>query len=422
MQEFIAALHSDTLRDSQRTSPSCFTRNRKLSFVSVVAYFLSGVRAAVQTELDFFFAVLRDRAALLQEVSAQALFKARKGLRGEVFEALNATLMASVQTHFAPPLWHGLRVVAVDASDVRLITRCAAKRTIVMTKVLGMYLPGLEMMLHAHLYSRDVGERQMLFEQMHRLQPGDLTVLDRGYPAAWLAAVFNRMGYFFCMRVDSVCGKVVRDFRRSGLSQAVVDLPAPDADDARDYEVPCAPVRVRLIRVVTPEGLIRVLMTNLLDESRFPPQAFGGLYHQRWRIEEAFKRLKHRLNLESVSGLSWDTHVQDLGAKLLCDNLNSLLCLEALAQCEGQVQVDSPTMMQADQGKLYKINRTRAFTAVKRCLPRWLQSGVMPPVHEVLALLQQLAKSWVEFVPDRMRPRDMSKAKPHKAFAYKCGA
>lgn len=414
-------MHSDALRDSQRTSPSCFTRNRKLSFVCVVAYFLSGVRAAVQTELDVFFAVLRDSSALLQEVSAQALFKARKGLRGEVFEALNATLMASVQTHFQQPLWHGLRVVAVDASDVRLTTRCAARRTIVMAKVLGMYLPGLEMMLHAHLYSRDVGERQMLFEQMHRLQAHDLTVLDRGYPAAWLAAVFNRMERFFCMRVDSVCGKVVRDFRRSGWSQAVVELPAPDADDARDYQVPRAPVRVRLIRVVTPGGLVRVLMTNLLDDDRFPAESFGGLYRQRWRIEEAFKRLKQRLNLESVSGLGWDTHVQDLGAKLVCDNLNSLLCLEALAQCGGQAQVDSPTMMLANQGRLYKINRTRAFSAVKRCLPRWLQSGVLPQAHEVLELLQQLARNWVEFVPDRMRPRDMSKTKPHKAFAYKCG-
>ena len=30
---------------------------------------------------------------------------------------------------------------------------------------------------------------------------------------------------------------------------------------------------------------------------------FADLYHQRWRIEEVFKRLKHRLNLEDVSGL-----------------------------------------------------------------------------------------------------------------------
>ncbi|WP_435382740.1 transposase [Crenobacter oryzisoli] len=34
-------------------------------------------------------------------------------------------------------------------------------------------------------------------------------------------------------------------------------------------------------------------MTNLLDAQAFPAADFGALYHQRWRIEEAFKRLKH---------------------------------------------------------------------------------------------------------------------------------
>ena len=48
---------------------------------------------------------------MLQEVSAQALSEASEGLRGEVFTALNATLMASVTPHLDSPRWGGLRVV-----------------------------------------------------------------------------------------------------------------------------------------------------------------------------------------------------------------------------------------------------------------------------------------------------------------------
>jgi IS4 transposase len=33
-------------------------------------------------------------------------------------------------------------------------------------------------------------------------------------------------------------------------------------------------------------------MTSLLERERYPASTFGALYHQRWRIEEAFKRLK----------------------------------------------------------------------------------------------------------------------------------
>ena len=60
---------------------------------------------------------------------------------------------------------------------------------------------------------------------------------------------------------------------------------------------------MRLVRQLAPNGCARVLATNL-DEQACPAAAFGDLYHQRWSIEEAFKRLKHRLYRGAVSGLS----------------------------------------------------------------------------------------------------------------------
>lgn len=51
----------------------------------------------------------------------------------------------------------------------------------------------------------------------------------------------------------------------------------------------------------------------------------ADLYHRRWRIEEAFKRLKHRLGLESVSGLSQHALPVDVATKVLAENLAALL-------------------------------------------------------------------------------------------------
>ncbi len=42
------------------------------------------------------------------------------------------------------------------------------------------------------------------------------------------------------------------------------------------------------------------LKSLLLDGKRYPAAAFGALYQRRRRIEEAFKRQKHRLRLEAV--------------------------------------------------------------------------------------------------------------------------
>jgi len=70
------------------------------------------------------------------------------------------------------------------------------------------------------------------------------------------------------------------------------------------------------------------MMTSLLDSVTYPAADFAALYHSRWRIEEAFKRLKHRLALENTSGLSWLAAQQDFGAKILADNLHALTVLE----------------------------------------------------------------------------------------------
>lgn len=85
----------------------------------------------------------------------------------------------------------------------------------------------------------------------------------------------------------------------------------------------CA-LTVRQVRHIASTGKVRVLMTKLLDPAAFTSHEFGDLYHQRWRVEETFKRLKHRLNLEHVSGLSQQAALHDFAAKIVCDNLPSL--------------------------------------------------------------------------------------------------
>ena len=70
----------------------------------------------------------------------------------------------------------------------------------------------------------------------------------------------------------------------------IVALAATDRRDAYDYECPATSQTVRLVRHVASTGKIRVLITNLLDPGAFTAQEFGDFYHQRWRIEEAFKR------------------------------------------------------------------------------------------------------------------------------------
>jgi Transposase DDE domain len=278
--------------------PTAFTRQRKLPLQSLVSLLLSGMRKSVQAELDEFFAHLRQQAQLLRYVSEQAFAQARSKLSITAIPRLNDWVIERAQHYGFVSRWHGLRLVAVDASTMRFGLRASRVLRAALPDQIafGLFLPGCELTLATSLHSIHENERQMLFEQLDRLGSSDLLLLDRGYPCRWLVAALNQRAIPFCMRVEksgSAGFTCVREFLRTGLTEQVVTLRAADRRDVRDFGCPSEPQTVRLVRHIAPNGRARVLMTNLFDKGLFPASRFGDLYHQRWRIEEAYKRLKH---------------------------------------------------------------------------------------------------------------------------------
>ena len=387
--------------------PTAFTRQRKLPLPALVALMLSGMRKSIQSELDEFFAHLSNRAQLARTVSEQAFAQARAKLSLTAIPLLNNWLIERAQHYGFVQRWSGLRLVAGDASSVRFGLRAShVKRAALADQILfGLFLPGCELMLAASLYSVHESERQMLFEHLDLLSNGDLLLLDRGYSARWLVAALNQRGIPFCMRVEKTGNSgfaCVRDFLRSGLTEKVVTLRATDRRDVIDFECPSEPQTVRLVRHVAPNGQVRVLMTNLFDVVRFPACSFADLYHQRWRIEEGFKRLKHRLNLEHVSGLTQQAVVQDVAAKVLCDNLQALTALSARDD--------------ADLPESVRINRAYVHTALKPLLPALLLGKeVAKLLRNVLRLIAKHTYVHREKLSKPRKPRP----KPHKYMTQK---
>ena len=403
-------LHSNQFRDLARHPdfPCAFTRERKLPLPALVAVLLSGMRKSIQAELDEFFAHLEQRAQLARHVSERAFFSARAKLRASAIPSLNAWLVQQADSRGFVPRWHGRRLVAADASTLKFGHRASHVPRAASTEQIafGLYLPGAEMMLAASLHSIHENERQMLFQHLDLLTCDDVLLMDRGYPCRWLVALLNQRGIGFCMRVEKAGNSgfaCVRDFLRSGLQEQIVTLPAPSKVDAEAYECPAVPQTVRLVRHVASTGKVRVLMTNLLDTQRFPAIDFGDLYHQRWRIEEAFKRLKHRLNLEHVSGLSQLAAMQDFAAKIICDNLQALVTAAATEQF--------PIL------STRRINRGYAHTVLKPLLPSLLLhcADVADMLVDAMALI---ARKTYFFKTGQSKPRT-AQPKPHKPMTQK---
>ena len=361
---------------------------------------ISGMCASVQTELDSLFASLNGEMGRRHEVSAQAFSTARQGFSARLFSLANTHLLKLAQPRIEAARWCGLRVLAGDASRLQVSTRKGAELT-ADHYAFALFMPGTELTLHASLHPANGSERRMLFDALGELDPGrDLLVLDRGYLGNTMVASIVQAKLDFCLRVDASRWRCVENFLAGTERECVVTLGAPDAQDAARYELARIGATVRLIRDVTPSGKVRVLMTSLLDAQRFPAECFGALYHQRWRVEEAFKRIKHRLNLEAVSGLTYLALQQDFAAKILADNLCALIVGADVAE----KAVDRP-------------NRTYAFGALKGLIAGCLL-GAACCVSALLQSLRAIAAARCRIQPLRSYPRP-PRSKHHKAMGYK---
>ena len=340
-------------------------------------------------------------------------------------QRLNSFVVNLADTLGLIPRWHGLRVVAADASDFMAAVRAykpklppkpqpdsnprpKLQKTAASASqhLFSMYLPGTELTLLAELHGMQVGERQMLFEALSHLKPGDVLVLDRGYPASWLVAYLNEHNIKFCMRCDKTKTgwKAMRSLLASGQEQVVTTLKKPNAQDVADYGLLGQAPELRLVRHVTPDGKIWVLATNLPAKD-FPPSVFGELYHSRWRIEECYKRAKHVQKIESVSGLSQQAVLIDVQAKVLADNLNSLVCMGAGQEAD----LDEDNR---------QCNRSYAANCMQRLMPR-LVLGLGSVATLLGKAFELLGANSVKRRPGRKTQRPKNHVKPHPKLAYK---
>jgi IS4 transposase len=116
------------------------------------------------------------------------------------------------------------------------------------------------------------------------------------------------------------------------------------------------PITLRLIRVDLPEET-EVLITNLMDEKRYPAHEFKRLYHLRWGVEEFYKRLKHHQEIENLSGKSVLVVLQDFYAKILAGNLTASLVVSGYQHIEKVESKSQPT---------YQINMAQTFAKMKQ--------------------------------------------------------
>ena len=404
--------------DHNRKSNKDFTRNRKLPFHILIVFLLNFVRGSYQDELDKFFKTIHRFDVAKRIVSKAALTKARMKIKFNAFVELNMHLINYFEEHFNPRTWFGFRLVAIDGSLTRLPqTQAVAEYFGVwkgrqgapspMGRISQLFDVLNKVTIDAIISPKGVGERELAAQHMLKSMPNDLVLLDRGYPAWWLFSLILSMDADFCTRISCTKWKVVRKFFRSGLPEKIIELPihATSVAQCKQMGLDTTALKLRLIRIEN-DGKVAVLITSLIDTQQYPIGIFNDLYHDRWPVEEDYKAIKCRMDLENFSGKSALSVYQDFHAKIFAKNLVAIMAFPVKDVLDN---LNNTKMYR------YQINFTQAISKSKGVIALLFHDS-NNKVRRLIADLQYIFQRTIEPIrPGRTYPRK-HKAKPRKFF------
>jgi hypothetical protein len=406
-----------------RKHSSDFTRDRKLPFSALILYFCNFIKSSYQPELNKFWKILSGTVVARHVVSKAALCKARKKLNHEAFVELNTETVTYFNEHCSPLTWNGFFLKAVDGSTVKLpdfpeiVEHFGAwhprlGEPVPMARISQLFDPLNKITHHALIAPKSCGERELAATHFQHLNEKDLVLLDRGYPAFWLfkLILFHRAA--FCARISCKKWKIVRQFMNSGARERVVTLQAPATSilPCQNLGLDTRPIRLRLIRVDLDSGESEVLITSLADAKKYPCYLFAELYHERWPIEEDYKVMKCRIEVENFSGKSSLSVYQDFHAAVFSKNITSILVASARERVEKAA---------ASRVIDYKSNFTQALSTMRDTIVVLFQGTRKTILRIISDLLETIARAVEPVRPGRKYPRNHKRAQRKFCLNYK---
>jgi len=252
--------------------------------------------------------------------------------------------------------------------------------------------------LDAIISPKSEGERELATFHFLKLQQNDLILLDRGYPAFWLFKLAISWDAQFCARISYKKWKVVKKFYESGEREQIIKLEPTPLSIRKCFEMGLdkKPIRLRLIRIELDSGETEILITSLTDTKQLPYELFSDLYHLRWPVEEDYKALKYRLQVENWSGKTVQSVYQDFHAKCFSKNLTAVIATTT---------VDDIYKKSLNLLHLHQINFTQALSNMKDTIVLLFNR----PLEKVALFVEKIRKIFIQTTesvrPNRKFPR-----------------
>ncbi len=389
-----------------------FTRNRRLTFETVIQLLLSMGGNSLYKELLEYFEYDTDTA------SSSAFVQQRDKILPFAFEFLLNEFTNSFNNH---KTYNGYRLFAVDGSDLNIAHNPGDPDTYFQSTpdTKGFNLLHLNAMydlcnkLYVDAYiqpGKCTNEFRALTNMVDRstIPEKVIIIADRGYESYNVFAHIMQKGWNYVIRV--------KDKGSNGILSAL-ELPDTDEFDTDIHLiltrkqtnevkshpelykfVPKAstfdyldlhqnkfyPISFRVVRFKITDEVYETIITNL-NRTEFSPNMIKELYHRRWGIETSFRELKYALGLTYFHSKKVEYITQEVFARLVMYNFCEMITLNVIIK-------------QKSTKHGYQVNFTVAIQICRHFLR--IRSNVHPP--DVEALIQK------NVLPVARRPQSRS--------------
>jgi hypothetical protein len=176
----------------------------------------------------------------------------------------------------------------------------------------------------------DTSERQAAKNLLPMIPANSLVLFDRGYPGYEfiLELQENLPGYFMIRCPSQSTFPAVEKFIKTNKEEDIVFL---SPTNKYRHKVSCKQhntlksLKVRVVRLKSPDGTLSVILTNLWDRRKYPRQEILALYFRRWEIETYYRDEKIVLDIEKFHGHTCNSIRQELLAAAIMSVISRTL-------------------------------------------------------------------------------------------------
>lgn len=356
---------SGSFVSQHRQHPKAFTRNRKLSFATLVSTLLQLAKRSLQIECN-----LLGERQMTDPASKQAFSKARYKLKYTAFKAINDELLHGAYHENLEGLWKGYRLLGVDGSTIRLPESEETEEYFgrhnsgglnkgkdpILARVSEVVDLTTGLVVNADIGPMSQGERAIACDQISaatRLfqdlgQDKVLFVFDRGYVSREWIEMLATLGADFIFRVPRNFSTVIDGLSNEGVGDHTVELGS---------DLP----PLRLVIRKLPSGERCALLTSITNRDVATSDDLMAVYWLRWSgCEEGYKKQKVALEMENFIGKGVEAVLQEFWATVVTVNLFQLHCLEE----EGAWDLDTPPTKRINRSVVFGSLRGTVFQTV----------------------------------------------------------